>query len=135
MRLAYLVSWSLLITSDAVLASPVQAEGARSTAAAAFPVRFRGDWYHEPGPCDRDPERLALHVGPTLLNYFDEFEGRLRSILHQSRRSIRYQAEYSADGRRWKVEETLRLSPKGNEMTPKPERMAPRYFRCTPNSR
>jgi hypothetical protein len=135
MRMATLISSALLTTCFAALASPAPAEGVRSTKSAAFPAQFRGDWYYEPGPCDRSPDRLALNVGPTLLNYFDEFEGRLRSIVHQSRRAVRYKAEYSAEGRSWHVEETLRLSEKGNEMTLKPERTAPRYFRCSTSFR
>jgi hypothetical protein len=135
MRMAALISFAFLTTCVGALASPAKAEGVRSTKAAAFPAKFRGDWYYEPGPCDRSPDRLALHVGPTLLNYFDEFEGRLRYIVHQSRQAVRYKAEYSAEGRRWQVEETLRLSPKGNEMTLSPERTAPRYFRCSTSPR
>ena len=130
MRMAALASLALLATFLAPLALPVRAEEVPSTAV-AFPSKFRGDWYFEPGPCDRNPDRLALHVGPTLLNYFDEFEGRLTSIVNQSSHAVHYTAEYIAEGRRWQEEETLRLSPKGNEMTLSPKRTARRYFRCT----
>ena len=129
--MAALISSALLTTCIVPLALPARAEGGRRTNPATFPNNFRGDWYYERGPCNRSPDRLALHVGPTLLNYFDEFEGRLTSVLHRSRRAVRYKAEYSAEGRRWQVEETLHLSPKENEMTLNPERTAPRYFRCT----
>ena len=135
MRMAAPISLAMLTACLALVALPVQAEEARSAKSVPFPSKFRGDWYHEPGPCDRKADRLALHVGPKLLNYFDEFEGRLTSIVHQTSRAVRYKAEYSAEGRRWKVEESLRLSPKGNEMTLSPERTAPRYFRCTSSSR
>ena len=135
MRMPALIPSALLTTCLAALASSASAEGLPSTNAAGFPAKFRGDWYHAPGPCDRNPDRLALHVGPTLLNYFDEFEGPLSSIVHQTRRAVRYKAEYSAEGRRWQVEETLLLSPKGNEMTLSPERTAPRYFRCSISNR
>lgn len=135
MRKSGLLSLALLTTCVASPALAVPAEGGRSTKSVAFPAEFRGDWYYKPGPCDRSPDRLALHVGSTLLNYFDEFEGRLTSIVHHSGRAVHYKAEYLAEGRRWQVEETLRLSPKGNEMTLKPERTAQRYFRCTSDSR
>ena len=131
MRMAALIGLALVTTCFALFALPARAEGVRSAESAAFPGKFRGDWYYEPGPCDRNPKGLALHVGATSLNYFDEFEGRLTSIVRQSRRAVQFKAEYSVEGRRWQVEETLRLSPKGNEMTLQPERTASRYFRCT----
>jgi len=68
------------------------------------------------------------------LNYFDEFNGRLVRIIRQTDRSIHYVGRYSAEGHHWDATETLRLSPNGKEMTLKPERTAPRYFRCTVTS-
>ena len=106
-----------------------------STSSPSFPTRFRGDWYNAPGPCHRDPDfgrpnRLALHIGATSLDYFDEFEGRLTHIIRQSDRSVQYTAEYSAEGGYWNASETLRLSQEGNEMTLEPERTSSRYYRC-----
>jgi len=97
----------------------------------SFPAKFRGDWYRAPGPCDRARGRLALHVGARSLNYFDEFSGRLTHIIRQTGHTIHYTAEYSAEGHVWDATETLRLSPRENEMTLEPERTASRYFRCT----
>ena len=111
--------------------SPACAEASASAKSQSFPVKFRGDWYGAPGPCNGD--KLALQVGATSLNYFDEFSGRLTRIIRQTDRSIQYVGRYSADGHHWNATETLRLSPKGNEMTLEPERTAPRYFRCTIN--
>lgn len=107
-----------------------------STNSPSFPTKFRGDWYNAPGPCHRDPDfgrpdRLALHIGATSLDYFDEFEGRLAHIIRQSGRSVRYTAEYSAEGHRWNATETLRLSRSANEMTLHPWRTSSRYYRCT----
>lgn len=102
----------------------------------SFPTKFRGDWYAAPGPCHRDPDfgrpdRLALQIGATSLDYFDEFEGRLTHIIRESGRSVHYTAEYSAEGGYWNASETLRLSQGGNEMTLQPERTSSRYYRCT----
>lgn len=115
---------------------PAWAAGTLSTDSPSFPTKFRGDWYTAPGPCHHDPDfgrpgRLALHIGATSLEYFDEFYGRLTHIVRQSGRSIRYTAEYSADGGSWNVTETLRLSRSANEMTLEPERTSSRYYRCT----
>jgi hypothetical protein len=101
----------------------------------SFPTKFRGDWYNAPGPCHRDPDfgrpdRLALQVGATSLDYFDEFEGRLTHIIRESGRSVHYTAEYSAEGGNWTASETLRLSQGGKEMTLDPERTSSRYYRC-----
>jgi len=74
---------------------------------------------------------LALRIGATSLNYFDEFSGRLTRIIHHSGRVVHYTAAYSAEGHRWNATEALRLSPRGNEMTLEPERTSSRYFRCT----
>ena len=106
-----------------------------STNSPSFPTKFRGDWYSAPGPCHRDPDfgrpdRLALQIGATSLDYFDEFEGRLTHIIRESGRSVHYTAEYSAEGDRWTASETLRLSQGGNEMTLDPERTSARYYRC-----
>jgi hypothetical protein len=108
---------------------PVASDGlTAATASPAFPAEFRGDWYGEPGPCNSG--KLALQVGDTSLNYFDEFSGRLTRIIRQTDHTIQYAAEYSAEGRRWEATETLRLTPNGNEMTLEPERTASRYYRC-----
>lgn len=106
------------------------------TKSPSFPTRFRGDWYALPGSCHRDPDfgrpdRLALHIGATSLDYFDEFEGRLTHIIRESGRSVHYTAEYSAEGGYWNASETLRLSHGGKEMTLEPERTSSRYYRCT----
>lgn len=106
-----------------------------STNSPSFPTRFRGDWYTAPGPCHRDPnfgrpDRLALNVGATSLDYFDEFEGRLTHIVLESDRSVHYTAEYSAEGSYWNASEILRLSQGGNEMTLEPGRTSSRYYRC-----
>ena len=123
-----LIASALAAACLASIQSPAWAAGSPS-----FPAKFRGDWYRAPGPCDRDRDRdrLALHVGARSLNYFDEFSGRLTRIIRQSGRTVHYTAEYSAERHRWDATETLRLSPRGNEMTLKPERTASRYFRCT----
>lgn len=121
-----------------LLSSCLQAGTAEtlSMTSTSFPTKFRGDWYNAPGPCHRDPDwgrpdRLALQIGATSLNYFDEFEGRLTHIIRQSGRSIRYTAEYSSEGGRSNATETLRLSRSANEMTLHPWRTSPRYYRCT----
>jgi hypothetical protein len=121
-----LIATAFVAACFAFIQSPAWGAGSPS-----FPTKFRGDWYHTPGPCDRDGNRLALTVGSRSLDYFDEFSGRLTRIIRQSGRAVHYKAEYSAEGHRWNATETLRLSPKGNEMTLKPERTASRYFRCT----
>ena len=121
-----LIAFTLTATCFASFQSPAWAAGSPS-----FPAKFRGDWYLAPGPCDRDRDRLGLHVGARSLNYFDEFSGRLTRIIRQSGRTVHYTAEYSAEGRRWDATETLRLSSKRNEMTLEPERTASRYFRCS----
>ena len=107
-----------------------------STNSTSFPTKFRGDWYAAPGRCHRDPDfgrpdRLALRIGATSLDYFDEFEGRLTHITRDSGRSIHYTAEYSAEGGYWNASETLRLSHGGKQMTLEPERTSLRYYRCT----
>jgi hypothetical protein len=94
----------------------------------SFPAEFSGDWYGAPGLCD--PDNLALQIGATSLNYFDEFSGRLTRIIQQTNRSIHYVGHYSAEGHEWDATETLRLSPNGREMTLEPERTSSRYFRC-----
>ena len=108
---------------------PSQSWAAAEAKAPSFPAEFRGDWYGAPGPCNRD--NLALQVGATSLNYFDKFSGRLTRIIRQTNRSIHYVGRYSAEGHVWDATETLRLSPNGKEMTLKPERTSPGYFRCT----
>ncbi len=128
---AMLIVTALVATCLSPPPSAALVGGTGSTKSPSFPIKFRGDWYNAPGPCDRNRDRLALHVGARSLNYFDEFSGRLTRIIRQSGRIVYYTAEYSADGRRWNATETLRLSPKGNEMTLKPERTSSRYFRCT----
>lgn len=101
----------------------------------SFPTKFRGDWYAAPAPCHGDPDfgrsdRLALRIGATSLDYFDEFEGRLTHIIRQSDLSVRYTAEYSSEGGYSNATETLRLSQGGNEMTLDPWRTSSRYYRC-----
>jgi hypothetical protein len=114
------------------LSSPLAAwaTSTLSTKSPSFPTEFRGDWYSSPGPCDVDSRRLALRVGDTSLNYFDEFSGRLTHIIGHSDRSVHYTANYFAEGHSWNVSETLRLSRGGNEMTLEPERTSSRYYRC-----
>lgn len=124
-----LVTLLVCVFGTFLLASAASADGGASEGE-TFPAQFQGDWYDAAGPCDRNPDRLALTVGPRLLNYFDEFEGRLATIVKRSRRIVQYDAEYSAEGHRWKARETLRLSPTGNEMTLDPERTSPKYYRC-----
>jgi hypothetical protein len=126
---ALLIAWTLAATCVSPLPSRARAAEAGSTTSPSFPVTFRGDWYDEPGPCNRD--KVALHIGARSLNYFDEFSGRLAHIIGQSDYSVHYTAEYSAEGHRWNATETLRLSLKGNELRLEPERTSPRYFRCT----
>ena len=116
------------------LQSPALAKQTGSHKAQSFPTKFRGDWYNAPGPCDRNPDRLALHIGSKSLNYFDEFSGRLSHVIRQTDRIVHYRAEYSAEGHRSDSVETLRLSPKGNVMTIQPGRTSSRYFRCTINA-
>ena len=115
-----------------VLSSPLPAwaAGTLSMKLPSFPTKFRGDWYDAPGPCDRDFDRLGLHIGATSLDYFDEFSGRLTHIIRQSGRSVHYTAEYYAEGHRWNASETLRLSRRGNEMTLEHGRTSSRYYRC-----
>jgi hypothetical protein len=128
-------SW--FVVASALAAASFAAALGQATAAMAskastsFPVKFRGDWYGKPGSCNRGLNGLSLRVGATSLNYFDEFNGRLTRIIRQSDRAVHYAAEYSADGHRWEATETLRLSPKRNEMTLTPARTAFRYYRCT----
>jgi len=128
MKKSILLAMAALAATPSPLPSKAQSAG---MASASFPAQFRGDWYGNSGPCDRDANRLALEIGATSLNYFDEFNGRLTRIIRETRRSIHYTAEYSAEGHVWEDTETLRLSPNGKEMTLEPERTAPRYFRCT----
>jgi hypothetical protein len=125
MRKSILLAMAALVATPSPLASKSPTAG---TGSPSFQAPFRGDWYSEARPCN--PDNLALEVGATSLNYFDEFAGRLTHIIRQTDRTVHYTAEYSAEGHVWTATETLRLSPNGNEMTLEPERTSARYFRC-----
>lgn len=122
---AYLLALCLV----AVCGSPAWATAFDLPATPSFPAQFRGDWYGARGKCDKD--KIALQIGATSLNYFDEFSGQLARIVSQTERDLVYVARYNADGREWEATETLRLSANGTEMKLEPERTSPSYFRCT----
>lgn len=121
----------LLVMSISSLSSLALAEQVSPTAPPSFPTAFRGDWYRAPGPCDRNRNTLALQIGVSSLDYLDEFSGLLKRVVRKSSRDVQYVAEYSAEGHRWTAAETLRLSPKGSQLTLKPARTSSRYFRCS----
>ena len=124
---------SLLVVITALLAPPNPKARLEDNKSPAFPTEFRGDWYGAHGRCK--VENLALQIGAVELDYADEFSGRLTRIVRQTERSVKYSAEYSAEGHVWNATETLRLSSDGRMMTLEPERTSSRYYRCKKVSR
>jgi len=111
------------------LHAPAIGAATSPTKSTSFPAKFRGDWYGAPGACDKN--KVALQIGATSLNYFDEFSGQLSRIIRRTACTVQYDARYGAEGHFWYTTETLSLSLDGKELKLEPERTSPRYFRCT----
>jgi hypothetical protein len=127
-----LIVFALAAACVVALQSPAWGAAKGPTKSQSFPAEFRGDWYDVPGACDKD--KIALQIGGTSLNYFDEFSGQLIRIIRQTDRNIDYVARYDAEGHSWESTETLSLSPDGKELKLQPERTSPGYFGCTISS-